>query len=320
LAAENISLRHQLAVLHRSQKAAFTPWDRALWAFGLRRWNDWSEALILVKPETVIRWHRKAYRIFWTWKSRGGRPRAKIQIRTLVRRMATENPTWGAPRIHGELLMLGYRVGERTVSRYLERIRPAPMKRRTQSWRTFLRDQAKGIVCVDLFTVQTVRFQTLYIFVILHLETRKIVAASATQHPNSRWLGQQIINAYPWNTAPRFLIRDREKVFGKEFSRRVAGMDIEEILTAIRSPKMNAHCERVIGTLRRECFDHIIVWNERHAQRLIRDAVVYYNEDRTHLALGKNTPSGRAVESTQGNVIALPRVGGLHHRYTRQAA
>ncbi len=176
LIAENIALRHQLGVLHRNRKAVLTPWDRALWAFGLRRWKGWSEALILVKPETVIRWHREAYRIFWIWKSRGGRPRAKVQIRTLVRRMATENPTWGAPRIHGELLMMGYRVSERTVSRYLERIRPAPMQRRTQSWRTFLRYQAKGIVCVDLFTVQTVRFQTLYMFVILQLETRKIVA------------------------------------------------------------------------------------------------------------------------------------------------
>ena len=321
LIAENTALRHQLAVLRRSRKAAFTPLDRALWAFGLRRWNGWIDTLVLVKPATVIRWHRKAYRLFWTWKSRGGRPRAKEQIRTLIRRMTTENPTWGAPRIHGELLLLGYRVSERTVSRYLERIRPTPLKKNTQTWRTFLRNQAKGIVCVDLFTVETVRFQTLYIFIILHLETRRIVGASVTRHPKSRWLGQQIINAFPWDTAPRFLIRDRDKAFGREFSRRVAGMGIEEILTAIRSPKMNSHCERVIGTLRRECFDHVIVWNERHARQLAGAAVLYYNEDRTHMALGKSTPAGRPVESAEsGKVIALPRLGGLHHRYTRQAA
>ncbi len=321
LIAENTALRHQLAVLRRSRKAAFTPLDRALWAFGLRRWNGWIDTLVLVKPATVIRWHRKAYRLFWTWKSRGGRPRAKEQIRTLIRRMATENPTWGAPRIHGELLLLGYRVSERTVSRYLERIRPTPLKKNTQTWRTFLRNQAKGIVCVDLFTVETVRFQTLYIFIILHLETRRIVGASVTRHPKSRWLGQQIINAFPWDTAPRFLIRDRDKAFGREFSRRVAGMGIEEIQTAIRAPKMNAHCERVIGTLRRECFDHVIVWNERHAQQLVRDVIAYYNEDRTHLALGKDTPSGRIAERIEGDkVIALPRVGGLHHRYIRRAA
>jgi transposase InsO family protein len=174
---------------------------------------------------------------------------------------------------------------------------------------------------VDLFTVQTVRFQTLYFFVILHLESRQIVSASVTRHPSSRWLRKQIINAFPWNTEPRFLIRDPDKVFGKELSRRVAGMGIEEILTAIRSPKMNAHCERVIGTLRRECFDHVIVWNERHARQLAGEAIIYYNRDRTHMALGKSTPTGRAVESVEsGKVIALPRVGGLHHRYTRRAA
>jgi transposase InsO family protein len=169
--------------------------------------------------------------------------------------------------------------------------------------------------------VQTVRFQTLYIFVILHLESRRILGASVTRHPSSRWLGQQIINAFPWDTAPRFLIRDRDKAFGREFTRRVAGMGIEEILTAIRAPKMNAHCERVIGTLRRECFDHVIVWNERHARQLAGAAVLYYNEDRTHMALGKSTPAGRVVESAEsGKVIALPRIGGLHHRYIRQAA
>jgi putative transposase len=278
LIAENIALRHQLGVFHRTsqRKPLITSWDRALWAFGLRRWRGWKGTLVIVKPRTVIEWHRKAYRLFWTWKSRGGRPRAKSQIRTLVRRMATENLTWGAPRIHGELLMLGYRVSERTVSRYLDRIRPTPMKRRSQTWRTFLCNQAKGIVCVDLFTVQTVRFQTLYIFVILHLETRRIVGASVTRHPTARWLGQQVVNAFPWDTAPRFLIRDRDKVFGKEFSRRVAGMGIDEILSAIRSPKMNAHCERVIGTLRRECFDHVIVRNERHASLLVGEALFYY--------------------------------------------
>jgi transposase InsO family protein len=217
--------------------------------------------------------------------------------------------------------MLGFRVSERTVSRYLDRIRPTPLKENTQTWQTFLRNQAKGIVCVDLFTVQTVRFQTLYIFVILHLETRRIVGASVTRHPNSRWLGQQIINAFPWNTTPRFLIRDRDKAFGREFLRRVAGMGIEEIQTAIRAPKMNAHCERVIGTLRRECFDHVILWNERHSQLQLQEAVLYYNRDRTHMSLGKSTPVGRPVEPVEsGKVIALPRVGGRHHRYTRQAA
>ncbi len=207
------------------------------------------------------------------------------------------------------------------MSRYLQRIRPTPLHRRNQSWHAFLRNQAKGIVCVDLFTLQTIRFRTLYVFVVLHLERRRIVGASVTQHPTSRWLGQRFVNFFPWETTPRFLIKDRDKLLAGEFSHRVTGVGVEEILSAVRSPLMDTHCERVIGTLRRECFDHVIVWNEEHARRLLTSYVSYYNEDRTHLALDKNTPNGRAVEPARlGKVVALPRAGGLHHRYTRKVA
>jgi len=235
--------------------------------------------------------------------------------------MASDNPTWGAPRIHGELLKLGFDVSERTVSRYLERIRPEPRRTGSQTRSTFLRNQAKGIVAVDLFTVPTVRFQVLYVFVVVALERRRLVFANVTTNPTAFWLGQQTINAFPWNTAPRFIIRDRDRAYGSEFSRRVRDLGIRSIKTAIRAPKMNCYAERLIGTIRRELFDHVIVASERHARRLLQEFQVWYNEDRLHLALEKDAPDHRPVEPPEmGEVISLARLGGLHHRYSRRAA
>jgi hypothetical protein len=212
LAAEILALRHQLVVLKRARPARLplSHWDRALWAFLLRRWTDWKNSLVLIKPETVIAWHRLAFRLFWRRMSMAGRPRARADIRRLIRQMALENSTWGAPRIHGELLKLGYVVGERTVSRYLARIRPQPTKAKSQTWATFLKNQARQIVAVDMFVVPTIRFQVLYVFVILGLERRRIVFANATTNPTAEWLAQQVVNAFPWDTAPRFLIRDQD--------------------------------------------------------------------------------------------------------------
>src|SRR5450830_95318 len=223
MAAENLALRHQLGILlwSRPARLPLTSWDRALWAFVLHRVPAWRQSLVIVRPETVIAWHRRAFRLFWRRKSEAGRPRALAEIRRLIRQMATDNPTWGAPRIHGELLKLGFDVCERTVSRCVERIRPERPRTGSQTWSTFLRNQAKGIVAVDLFTVPTVRFQILYVFVILALERRRLVFANVTTNPTAFWLGQQTINAFPWNTAPRFMIRDRDRAYGNEFSRRV---------------------------------------------------------------------------------------------------
>jgi len=199
IVAENLALRHQLGILLRSRPARlpFTSWDRALWAFALQRFPGWRQRLVIVNPETVIAWHRQAFRLFWRRKSQAGRPRAEAEVRRLIREMASDNPTWGAPRIHGELLKLGFDVSKRTVSRYLERIRPEPRRTGSQTWSTFLRNQAKGIVAVDLFTVPTIRFQILYVFVVLALERRRLVFANVTTNPIAFWLGQQTINAFP---------------------------------------------------------------------------------------------------------------------------
>ncbi len=287
----------------------------------LRRFPAWRQNLVIVRPETVIAWHRQAFRLFWRRKCEAGRPSAHAEVWRLIRRMATENPTWGAPRIHGELLKLGFNLGERTVSRYLERIRPKPRRTGTQSWKAFLRNQAKGIVAVDLFVVPTVRFEILYVFVVPAFERRRLVLANMTTNPTAFWLGQQIVNAFPWDTAPRFLIRDRDGAYGEEFTRRVQSLGIRTIKTAVRSPKMNCHVERLIGTIRRELFDHVIVVSEAHARRLLREFQAWYNEDRPHLALAKDAPDHRSLEGpAPGEVVSLPRVGGLHHRYSRRAA
>jgi hypothetical protein len=235
--------------------------------------------------------------------------------------MASENPTWGAPRIHGELIKLGFDVSERTVSRYVERIRPEPRRTGSQTWSTFLRNQAKGIVAADLFTLPTARFEILHVFVILALERRRLVFANVTTNPTAFWLGQQTVNAFPWDTAPRFLIRDGDGAYGNEFSRRVRSLGIRSIKTAVRAPKMNCYVERFIGTIRRELFDHVIVSSEAHARRLLREFQAWYNEDRVHLALAKDAPDRRPVETPEiGEVVSLPRLGGLHHRYCRRAA
>jgi transposase InsO family protein len=213
--------------------------------------------LVLVQPQTVIAWHRRAFRLFWLRKSLAGRPTTRAEIRRLIRDMAQENRTWGAPRIHGELLRLGYVLGERTVSRYMARIRPEPTKPRSQTWATFLMNHTRDIVAVDMSVVPTIRFQVLYIFIILGLERRRLVFTNVTTNPTAQWLAQQVVNAFPWDSAPRFLIRDPDRAYGLAFSVRVRGLGIREIRTAARAPLMNAFAERAIGTLRRECFDHL---------------------------------------------------------------
>ncbi len=231
--------------------------------------------------------------------------------------MARENPTWGAPRIHGELLKLGFEVAEATVSRYMPRRRKPP----SQTWRAFLRNHTKDLISIDFFVVPTATFRILYVFLVLEHERRLIVHFNVTDGPSTRWTGQQLVNAFPYHSAPKYLIRDRDKIYGMDFVRRVRGMGIEQVLTAPRSPWQNPYCERVIGTLRRECIDHVIVLGEQHLRRILRRYLEYYHSSWTHLALDKDTPKLRKRESTdEGKVIALPMVGGLHHRYTRVAA
>jgi len=241
-----------------------------------RVWTDWRSALIIVKPETVVAWHRKALRLFWTWKIRcgkPGRPPVPREVRDLIRRMSKENPGWGAPRINGELLKLGINIGETSVTKYLVRHRKPP----SQTWRTFLDNHVKSLVSVDFFTVPTIRFQILYVFLVLAHERRRIVHFAVTAHPTAEWTAQQLREAFPWDSAPRYLLRDRDRIFGHDFVEQVKAMGIKQVLSAPRSPWQRAYIERLIGTIRRECLDHLIVFNEASLSRHLQAFIGYYN-------------------------------------------
>jgi len=318
---ENLALRHQLGVLHRSVKRPrLTAFDRLLWAWLTQAWADWRSALVIVKPETVVAWHRKGFRLFWTWKVRhgqAGRPTVSREVRDLIRKMSRENPLWGAPRIHGELLKLGLDIGETSVSKYRVRHRKPP----SQTWRTFLDNRIKSLVSVDFFTVPTIRFQVLYVFLVLAHDRRCIVHFIVTAHPTAEWTAHQLRDAFPWDTAPRYLLRDRDRIFGDDFTRQVQGMGIRQVLSAPRAPWQRAYVERVIGTLRRECLDHVVVFNEGSLRRILRAYIRYYDETGTHLSLGKDAPEPRPIQPPEcGTVVSTPEVGGLHHRYERRAA
>src|SRR3981189_246183 len=253
---ENLALRHQLGVMCRSVKGPkLASADRRLWTWLCAVWSNWRSALVIVKPETVIGWHRKGFRLFWTWKVRHGqpgRPPVSKEIRQLVRKMSRENPLWGAPRIHGELLKLGIDIGETSVGKYLIRRRNPP----SQTWRTFLENHVKTTVSIDFFTVPTIRFQVLYVFLVLAHDRRRILHFNVTAHPTAEWTGQQLREAFPFEEVPRYLLRDRDGIFGGEFRKDVEAMGIEEVLSAPRSLWQRAYVERVVGTFRRECLDH----------------------------------------------------------------
>jgi len=316
---ENLALRHQLGILQRSVKRPkLRQRDRILWVWLSRLWPNWHSCLLIVKPDTVIRWHRDGFRLYWRWKSRKkpGRPKIDAEIRNLIRHMSLENASWGSPRIQSELALLGYTVDQSTVAKYMFRHRKPP----SQTWRTFLSNHVPDIAAIDFFVVATVRFQLIYCFIVLRHNRRCVVHFNVTAHPTARWTGQQIVNAFPYDEAPRFLIRDRDGIYGHDFRERVKHMGIEEVVTAPRSPWQNPYAERVIGSIRRECLDHVIVLNERHLRRILTSYFAYYHESRTHLSLERNSPVPRRVEHpSEGKVIAIPQVGGLHHRYCRAA-
>jgi putative transposase len=321
LHTEILALRQQVAVLKRKRpRPSLRKADRVFWVILSCLWPGWRHALVIVRPETVIGWHRKGFRLFWTWKSRRGkpgRPPVSREIRDLVREMSRENTLWGAPRIHGELLKLGFSISQAAVSKYMVHY-PSPP---SQAWRTFLTNHADCLASIDFFVVPTATFHLLFGFIVLHHERRQIVHFGVTANPTMAWVAQQIREAFPWETTPRFLLRDRDAVYGVEFRDRVLSMGIEEVITAPRSPWQNPYVERVIGTLRRECLDHVIILNERHLQRILGSYLDYYHGSRTHLSLGKDTPDGRPVQPAgSGTVVSLPKVGGLHHRYERLAA
>jgi transposase InsO family protein len=321
LALENLALRQQLAILKRTQKRpAISTKDRLFWVWLSRIWLEWRASLLIVKPDTVIGWHRKGFRLFWTKLSRrkiGGRPSATSQITALIKQMTQANPLWGAPRIHGELLKLGIDISERTVSRLMPKNRKPP----SQTWRTFLDNHFRELVSIDFLTVPTATFRVLYVLVVLAHDRRRVVHFNVTEHPTAAWTAQQMIEAFPEETAPRFLLRDRDQIYGEEFRRRVAGMRIEEVMTAPHSPWQSPYVERLIGSIRRECLDHVIVLGENHLRRILRSYFAYYHGSRTHLSLCKDAPEPRAKQAPEcGRVIEIAEVGGLHHRYERRAA
>jgi transposase InsO family protein len=276
-------------------------------------WRQWRAALVIVKPETVIAWHRRGFRLFWAWKSRHwtGRPAVAPEIRSLIRTMSAANPLWGAPRIHGELLKLGVTVSQTTVATYMVRQRPFP----SQTWRTFLANHANQLIAADFFVVPTATCRLLFVLVLLAHHRRRVVHIAVTEHPTATWTAQQFRDAFPWEL-PRYLLHDRDHAFDH-----VKTIGIQELLTAPRSPWQNAYVERFIGSVRRECLDHVILLTTAGLRRVLREYVAYYSRTRTHLGLSKDAPTARPITPpTAGRVIAIPMVGGLHHRYERRAA
>jgi transposase InsO family protein len=318
LEAENMALRHQLNVLRRQVPGRVWLTNNDRWFFvQLYRWFPLMlQVLTVVRPETVVRWHRAGFRYYWRWKShsQGGRPPIETDLRLLIRRMNKENPLWGAPRIHGELLKLGFQVAQSTVAKYMVKRGGPP----TQGWRTFLHNHAPDIGAVDMFVVPTIGFKLLYAIVIMRLDRRRLVWTNVTTNPTAEWIARQITEAFPWDQAPRYLLRDRDRSYGAIVHKRIRAMGIRDRPTAPRSPWQNGHTERLIGSIRRECLDHVLILGEAHLCQILRAYADYYNRIRTHLSLEKDAPLGRPVQAI-GSLAAVPLLGGLHHEHARMA-
>jgi transposase InsO family protein len=283
LEAETVLLRHQLNVLCRQapRRPRLTAADRLLFVWLCRVFPSLRSAITIVQPDTVLRWHRSGFRLYWRWKSRsrGGRPKAPIEVRSLIRRMSMENPLWGAPRIHGELLKAGIEVAQSTVAKYMAKWEP---RGSGQTWKTFLRNHADGIAAMDLFVVPTISFRLLYGLLILQHDRRRILWLGATMHPTAEWIARQLVEACGWDKAPRYLVHDRDRSYGEVFLRRVRAMGIRDRPTSPRSPWQNGYAERLIGSIRRECVDHVVVLGERHLRHVLQSYLQYYHETRTY--------------------------------------
>ena len=296
------------------------PSDRLFWVWLSRLWSGWQQVLTFVQPRTVIAWQQKRFRDHWRRLSRSGkpgRPAIATEVHELIQDMWQSNPTWGSPRIVGELRKLGIDVAKSTVEKY----RPKVRKPSSPTWKAFLNNQVQDLVACDFFTVPTATCQVLFVFIMLAHERRRIVHFNITEHPTAEWTAQQIVEAFPWDTAPRYLLRDRDSIYGGHFQQGIKNMGIEEVKIAPRSPWQNPYCERVIGSIRRECLNDVIVLNARHLKRLLRSYVGYYQTWRTHRSLAMDAPDPRVIQPREiGPVRKLPEVGGLHHHYERIAA
>jgi transposase InsO family protein len=316
LEVENAVLRHQLIVLRRKVpgRVRLTSGDRWVLVQLYRLFPSILQALTIIRPETVVRWHRAGFRGYWRWKSgsRGGRPKIESDLRVLIRQISMENPLWGAPRIHGELLKLGFEVAQSSVAKYMVKRFGPP----SQGWRTFLHNHAPDIAAMDLFIVPTVSFDLLYALVIVRLDRRELVWINVTANPTAAWIACQITEAFPWDEAPQYLIRDRDRIYGTVFTRRLRAMGIRDKPTATASPWQNGFAERLIGSIRREYVDHLIVLGEAHLCRILRAYARYYNDIRTHWSLDKDAPVYRPIQRT-GSISSHAVLGGLHHHYVR---
>ena len=322
LLLENLALRQQLGALKRRRpRPRLAVFDKVFWVLAREYWTGWKQALIVVTPETVVRWHQAGFRLYWKLISKVrspiGRRQTPKEVRELIFRMVAENPAWGAPRIHGELLMLGFDVSERTISRWMKRAPrdPEPAKR----WLAFLRNHREAIAAMDFFTVPTLRFSVLYVFFVLSHDRRQILHFNVTKHPTSLWVVQQLREAFPFESVPRFLIFDRDGKYGVEVPEAVRSLGIRPVRTSFESPWQNGVAERWVESCRLDLLDHIIAVDERHLKRLLSEYIRYYHEDRTHLTLEKGTPHGRIRSTGSGRVISHNRLGGLHNRYDRAA-
>jgi putative transposase len=321
LLLENLALRQQWLALHTKRpRRRLSARHKLFWVLLRKLWSGWQKPLILVTPRTVVAWHRAGFRLYWKYLSRTrqvvGRKPVGRDVRELIFRMAAENPTWGAPRIHGELLKLGFNVSEPTVSRWLQRMPRSPDL--SKRWLTFLRNHREGIAAMDFFTVPTLTFGVLYCFFIIDHGRRRILRFNVTRNPSSLWIVQQMRAAWPYAAAQKFLLFDHDSKFGRDVIDTARTLGSEPIRTAFRSPWQNGVAERWVGSCRRDLLDHVIVLNERHLKRLMAEYIGYYHEDRTHLGLAKDTPAQRPVAPASGvekRIQSFRRLGGLHHRY-----
>jgi len=320
LLLENLALRQQLVVLKRQHpRPSLGLFDKHFWVIARRVWSAWKQSLIIVTPETVVRWHRGGFRLYWKLISKVRRPvgrrQTSMEVQGLIFRMVVENPTWGAPRIHGELRMLGIELSERTISRWMRRAPRDPD--RSKRWLAFLRNHREAIAAMDFFTVPTITFGVLYCFFVISHDRRRILHVNVTKHPTSGWIIQQLREAFPFVASHKYLIFDRDQKFGFEVIAAVKATSIIPKRTSFRSPWQNGIAERWVGSCRRDLLDHVIVLDERHLSRLLSEYVRYFHEDRTHLGLDKETPLGRVVtmSNAQPKIVSRPRLGGLHHRY-----
>ena len=274
--------------------------------------------MIVVKPETVIGWHRKGFKLYWKWKSRkAGRPNIDWELIKLIRKLQKENPKWSAQRIQGELQKLGFNVCDNTVAKYMRKPKSDPGKQ--QQWKTFLRNHSKYITGIDFFAARTISFKAIYVFVAISHNRRKILHFGVTSKPHSQWAIQQLREAFAFNDTTKYVIRDNEKIFSEDFKQHIPRLGLKDKPTAYRSPWQNPICERVIGTLRRECLDHMIILNEKHLYDILHEYIFeYYNVSRTHMSLEKDSPIHRPTQ-TDGKIVKKSILGGLHHVYSRVA-